>query len=195
MKLKRGTSWYRPYYVTANNKGYKVNTIKFYKDNEIIVSSNSGWLENKNDMDIVEIVLPVEKVKVRRKVKFDGGVFIISLGKEYYGNETLADVYIPADMLGVRFVGHKIMYNSQVRAVFEGEQGIYITSYVKSFNEHLNAIRNEYEETYKRVSDTSLSIHKAEDVLADIDRLKKLAVEFVAERKRINDLTIDDIEI
>lgn len=195
MKLTRGTSWYRPYYVTANNKGYKVNTIKFYKDNEIIVASNSGWLENKNDMDITEIVLPVEEVKVRRKAKFDGEVFIISLGKEDYGNETIADVYIPADMLGIHFVEHKIMYNSQVRAVFEGEQGIYITSYVKSLNEHLNAIRNEYEETYKRVSDTDLSIHKAEDVLADIDRLKKLAEEFITERKRIHDLTIDDIEI
>ena len=195
MKLTRVKGWYRPYYVTANNKGYKVNTIKFYKDNEIIVSSNSGWLENKNNMDIIEIVLPVEEVKVRRKVKFDGEVFIISLGKEDHGNETIADVYIPADMLDIHFVEHKIMYNSQVRAVFEGEQGIYITSYVKSLDGCLNAIRNEYEETYKRVSDTDLSINKAEDVLADIDRLKKLAEEFITERKRIHDLTIDDIEI
>ena len=195
MKLTRGTSWYRPYYVTANNKGYKVNTIKFYKDNEILVSNNNGWLENKNNMDITEIVLPVEEVKVRRKVKFDGEVFIISLGKEDYGNETVADVYIPADMLGIHFVEHKIRYNSQVIAVFEGEQGIYIASYIKSLNEHLNTIRNEYEETYKRVSDTDLSIHKAEDVLDDIDRLKKLAEEFIAERKRIHHLTIDDIEI
>lgn len=195
MLIGRKTQWYRPYYVTANNKEYQVNTIKFYKDNEIIVSSNSGWLNNKNGMDIKEIVLPVEEVKVRRKVKYDGEVFIISLGKEDYGNETIADVYIPADMLGIHFIEHKIMYNSQVRAVFEGEQGIYITSYVKSLNEYLNAIRSEYEETYKRVSDTDLSIHKAENVLADIDRLKRLAEEFIAERKRIHDLTIDDVDI
>ena len=195
MKLARNRNWYRPYYVTANNKEYKVNTIKFYKDSEVIVSSNSGWLENKNGMDITEIVLPVEEAKVRRKVKFDGEVFIISLGKEDYGNETIADVYIPADMLGIHFVEHKIMYNSQVRAIFEGEQGIYIASYVKSLYEHLYAIRDEYEETYKRVSDTDLSIRKAEDVLSDIDILKKLAEEFIAERKRIYNLTIDDIEI
>ena len=128
MKLTRSASWHRPYYLTANNKVYKVNTIKFFKDNEIIVASNSGWLENKNYMDITEVILPVEEVKVRRKVKFDGEVFIISLGKEKYGDETIADVYIPADMLGIHFVGHKIMYNSQLRAVFEGEQGIYLTS-------------------------------------------------------------------
>ena len=197
MKLTRNTSqyWHRPYYITANNKGYEVNTIKFYKDNEIIVASNSGWLENKNNIDITEVILPVEEVEVRRKVRFDGKVFIVSLGKKDRDNVTIADVYIPADMLGIHFVEHKIMYNSQVRAVFEGEQGIYITSYVKSLNEHLNAIRNEYEETYKRVSDTDLFIHKSEDILTDIDRLKKLAEEFIVERRRIHDLTIDDIEI
>ena len=122
-------------------------------------------------------------------------MFIISQGKEEYGNEIEAILYVPADMVGICFVGHEIAYKSQVRAVFEGEQGIYITEYVKSLEDELRLIRNEYEEVYKEVSDVCLSVHNSDDVLHKIDRLKELAEEFIAERKRIHNLTIDDIEL
>lgn len=195
MLVKRKANWYRPYYIVASGRVYKLERIHFYKDNKILVSTNSGWLEKQNGEDIENLELPIDEIKVKRKENFNGEIFAISKGKEDYGNDLLAELYIPADMFDIHFVEHKIMYNSQVRAIFEGEQGIYINSYVKSLDGHLNAIRDEYEEIYKRVSDTDLSIHKAENVLADIDRLKKLAEEFVAERKRIHDLTIDDIDI
>lgn len=195
MLIIRKSCWYRPYYMVASGREYKIERIHFYKDNAILVSTNNGWLEKQNGEDIESLELPIDEIKVKRKENFNGEIFAISKGKESYGVDLLAELYIPADMFGIHFVEHKIMYNSQVRAIFEGEQGIYITSYVKSLDGHLNAIRNEYEETYKRVSDTYLSIHKAENVLADIDRLKKLAEEFIAERKRIHGLTIDDIEL
>lgn len=195
MLIIRKSCWYRPYYMVASGREYKIERIHFYKDNAILVSTNSGWLEKQNGEDIESLELPIDEIKVKRKENFNGEIFAISKGKESYGVDLLAELYIPADMFGIHFVEHKIMYNSQVRAIFEGEQGIYITSYVKSLDGHLNAIRNEYEETYKRVNDTYLSIHKAENVLADIDRLKKLAEEFIAERKRIHGLTIDDIEL
>lgn len=186
MKIGRGTNWYRPYSVTVNNKYYKIAKIHFYNTEGIVVSSNSGWLETKQS-DIKEIELPIEELKLKRKIKFDGTVFIVSKGRE-------ADLYIPADMLNIHFVEHKIMYSTQVRAIYEGEQGIYITSYVKSLNEGLMSIRAEYEEIYKRVTDSDLSI-KGNGVLGDIDRLKVLAEEFIAERIRISNLTIDDIKI
>ena len=195
MKIGQVNNWYRPYYILVNNKWYKVNTIKFYRDNEIIVESNSGWLEEVSGGDIKEIEIPIEEIKLKRVEKFDGKVFIISRGKEWCGNDTMADLYIPADMLGIHFVRHEIAYKTQVRAIFEGEQGIYIASYVKSLDGELHIIRNEYEETYKRVSDVDLSIHNSEEVLLNIDKLKELAEKFIAERKRIHSLTIDDIEI
>jgi len=193
MKIGRTTNWYRPYAITVNNKAYKIHQIHFYNAEGIVVSSNSGWLETKQG-DIKEVELPIEELKLKRKVKFDGTVFAISQGKEFCGSDIEADLYIPADMLNIHFVEHKIMYSTQVRAIYEGEQGIYITSYIKSFNEHLMSIRAEYEKVYKRVTDSDLSI-KGESVLADIDRLKVLAKEFIAERIRISNLTIDDIEI
>ena len=193
MKIGRTTNWYRPYAVTVNNKAYKIHQIHFYNAEGIVVSSNSGWLETREG-DIKEVELPIEELKLKRKVKFDGTVFAISKGKEWCGSDIEADLYIPADMLNIHFVEHKIMYSTQVRAVYEGEQGIYITSYVKSFNEHLMSIRAEYEKVYKRVTDSDLSI-KGKGVLADIDKLKELAEEFITERERIHNLTIDDITI
>lgn len=194
MKIGRVNNWYRPYYVLVNNKWYQVNKIKFYKDNEILIESNSGWLENGKGGDLREIELPIEKITLKRKEKFDGSVFIVSVGKDYSG-ELKADVYIPADMVGIHFVRHEIAYKTQVRAVFEGEQGIYISSYVKSLDSTLFVIRDEYEKVYKQVSDSDLSIGNSEEVLSNIDKLKELAEEFIAERKRVNSLTIDDIEI
>lgn len=193
MKIGRTTNWYRPYAVIVNNKAYKIHQIHFYNTEGIVVSSNSGWLETKQS-DISEIKLPIEELKLKRKVKFDGTVFVISKGKEFCGSDIEADLYIPADMLNIHFVEHKIMYSTQVRAIYEGEQGIYIASYVKCLNDGLMSIRAEYEKVYKRVTDSDLSI-KGNGVLADIDKLKELAEEFIAERNRIHNLTINDIEI
>ena len=192
MLLKRGSNWYRHYDIRVNGKNYEVKEIKFYNNNGVVVSSCSGWLESKYG-DITEINLPIDEVKTRRKEKFDGEVFIISSGKEY-NNELMATLYIPADMLGVHFVKYGIFYNSQVRAVYEGNYDIYITTFKKSIDEHLNEIRIEYEEIYKKSSDIDITIN-ALTVINNIDKLKNLALEFEKEKKRIEGLKIDDIEI
>ena len=132
MIITRKVAWYKPYYVLVNGKGYKLRRIKFYKDGEIMVKSQSGWLETKDCRDM-ELELPVKEIKLKRKECFDKNeVFIISRGKEKYGNEIEADLYIPADMLGIHFVEYEIAYKTRVRAVYEGKQGIYITEFVKS---------------------------------------------------------------
>ena len=103
-------TWYRPYFIMVNNKEYRVNTIKFYKDNNVIVSSQSSWLERADGTDIKEVKLPIDEIKLKRKEKFDGSVFAISLGKEWCGSETIADLYIPTDMLNIRFTKHEIKF-------------------------------------------------------------------------------------
>lgn len=188
------TNWYRPYRIFANNTTYTVDKIHFYKDNEILVSTQSGWLEDKNGRDIMNIDLPIEEIKLKRKFKLDGTVFIMSKGKSWAG-ELEAELYIPADMLGVHFVEHKIMCHKLVCAVYEGEQNIYISSCIKTLDGELYAIRDEYEKVYNSVSDSYLAVHNSDEVLANIDRLKELAEKYIAERKRVHNLTIDDIEL
>ena len=195
MKIGRIEQWYRPYGITVNNKSYRVHKIKFYTDDKVLVESRSGWLEDKRDRDIVELELPIGEIKLKRKENFDGTVFIISLGKESYGTETLADVYIPADMLNVHFVEHQIEYSRHVKAVYEGEQNIYISSYVKSLDGELYAIREAYEAIYKEVNDSKMAIGNIDLTLSNIDKLRELAERYKAEQERIRNLTIDDIEL
>lgn len=191
MIITRKEKWYRPYIVEVNGRDYKLDKIHFYKDGKITVSSNSGWLETEHSRDISELVIPTEEILLRRKEKFDGKVFIMS-AKNCFG-ESVAQLYIPSDMLDIHFVEHRIEYGHQVRAIYKGEQGIHISHYVKQLNEHLNELRSEYEETYKRVSDTHLSINDFGTVLADIEKLKQLAEAYNTERIRLKNLTIADI--
>lgn len=198
MKIGRTEAWYRPYIISVNGRNYRVNKIYFYSDEKIIVTNNNGWLETTDKYgisnDIAEIELPTEEIIQKRKIKFDGTVFIISGGK-YYVGENRADLYIPAEMLNVHFVEHKLEYDTQIRAIYKGDQGIYISQYIKSIDGKLNSIRAEYEECYKEISGTSLHVCKSEIVLGNIDRLKQLAEEYTAERKRLASLTIDDIDL
>lgn len=191
MIIGQVNNWYRPYYVVVNNKLYKVDKIKFYKDNAIMVETQSGWLE-RVDGDIKEIELPIDEIKLKRKETFDGKVFIISKGKEWCGNETIVDLYIPADMLNIHFAKHEIKYQ-QLRAVYEGEHNIYISVYVKSLTVELEAIRDEYEKVYKQLDGYSMRTNRADIIYDNIDKLKELAEKYKAEQKRVYELKVEDV--
>ena len=194
MIIARQTSFYRPYYMEASGRIYRVEKIHFYKDGKILVSSYSGWLEATNGRDIENLEIPVEEIKVRRKEIFDGKVFAISKGKENYSNDLLAELYIPADMLGVHFVENKIEYKTQIRAIYKGSQDIYISSYIKSIDGELNALRNEYEEIYKACDGYNLGYHTG-DIIEKLDKLKALAEKYIEAKKQMESLTIDDIDV
>lgn len=194
MIISRAENWYRPYYITASGRGYKVEKIHFYKDDKILVSTNSGWLEKESGADITSLELPIDEIKTKRKEKFDGSVFAISLGKESYTNDLLAELYIPAEMLDIHFVENIIKYKNQVRAIYKGANDIYISTYIKSLNGELNEIRNQYEEVYKACDGYNLGYH-TEDIIKKLDMLKALAEQYIEEKKRVESLTIDDIEV
>lgn len=193
MIITRAASFYRPYYVMASGREYQVDKIHFYKDGKILVSTNSGWLENENGRDIECLELPIDEIKTKRKESFDGKVFVISKGKDY-SNDLICELYIPSDLLDIHFVENKIEYKTQVRAIYKGSQGIYISSYVKSIDKELNAIRNEYEAIYKDCDGYNLGYH-TEDILIKLDSLKTLAEKYIEEKKRVGNLTIDDIDV
>lgn len=192
MIISRAESWYRPYYITASGRGYKVEKIHFYKDDKILVSTNSGWLEKESGADIISLELPIDEIKTRRKEKFDGSVFAISLGKESYTNDLLAELYIPAEMLDIHFVENIIKYNGMVYSIYKGTNDIYIDKYVKSLNGELNNIRAQYEEVYKACDGYKLGYH-TEDIIENLDKLKALAEQYIEEKKRIKELTVEDV--
>lgn len=194
MLITRKSSFYRPYYIEASGREYRVEKIHFYKDGKILVSTNSGWLEKQNGADIISFEIPIDEIKVKRKEVFDGKVFAISKGKELYGYDLTAELYIPAEMLDIQFVENKIEYKTQVRAIYKGTQDIYISSYIKSIDGELNSIRKQYEEVYEVCSGYNLGYH-TEDIIEKLDTLKSLAEQYIEEKKRMESLTIDDIKV
>ena len=194
MLISRKANWYRPYYVMASGREYKLEKIHFYNDGKIIVSTNCGWLENEKGYDIENFELPIEEIKTRRKESFNGEVFVISKGKESYTNELLAELYIPTDMLDIQFVENKIEYKNQVRAIYKGKQDIYISTYIKSLDKELNKIRGQYEEIYKGCDGYNLGFH-TEDIIEKLDNLKALAERYIKEKQQMESLTIEDIEL
>lgn len=191
--LKRETKWYRPYYAIVNDKQYKVDNLKIYQDGKILVETGS-WFENERGRDIEEVNLPVDKIILRRKEKFDGNVFAMT-HKESYGSDTLVDVYIPAETLGIKFVGYKIEYK-QLKVAYSGEQDIYITSYIKSLDSYLWEIEKSYMEIYKQAGDYALRNETGDDgenLIGLLDKMKKLVVEYITEKKRVANLTVDKV--
>lgn len=191
MVIGQVNNWHRPYHIIVNNKQYQVDKIKFYKDNAIMVEAQSSWLETERG-DIKRLELPIDEIKLKRKEVFDGKVFAISRGKEWCGNELTADLYIPADMLNIHFAKHEIKYQ-QLRAVYEGEQGIYISVYVKSLTVELEAIRDEYDELYKKLNSYNIKTNRADIVYDNIDKLKELAEKYKTEQKRVYELKVEDV--
>lgn len=194
MLVKRKASWYRPYYIVASGRVYKLERIHFYKDNKILVSSNSGWLEDSKGLDIESIELPIDEIKIKRKENFNGEIFAISKGKESYSDDLLAELYIPADMFDIHFVEHVIKYKSQVIAIYKGDNDIHIDTYIKSIDGELYSIREQYEEIYKECDGYELQYH-TKGIIEKLDMLKAIAQQFIKAKEQVESLTIDDIEL
>lgn len=192
MLITRGASWYRPYYIVASGREYRLEKIHFYKDDKILVSTNSGWLEKESGADIESLEIPIDEIKVKRKEKFDGEVFAISKGKESYGTDLIAELYIPAEMFDIQFVENIIKYKTQVRAIYKGTNDIYIDKYVKSLDGELHELVKQYEEVYKGCDGYNLSYH-TDEILERIDKLKALAEQYIEEKKRVENLTIEEV--
>lgn len=194
MKIGRESSFYRPYAIVVNNRGYYVENICFYNENGVVVSTK-GWLENNNGGDIKEIELPIEEIKLRRKENFDGKVFAMT-NKNKYTNETRMKLYIPCDMLGIHFVENE--YNKavyDVYSIYKGNQEINIKQFVKSVDVKLQNIRSEYEQLCNNVDSSALYIKKTDDVITNLEKMAELAKEYKDEKERLRNLTIDDIEL
>lgn len=192
MLITRGASWYRPYYIVASGREYRLEKIHFYKDDKILVSTNSGWLGKESGADIESLEIPIDEIKVKRKEKFDGEVFAISKGKESYGTDLIAELYIPAEMFDIQFVENIIKHKTQVRAIYKGTNDIYIDKYVKSLDGELHELVKQYEEIYKACDGYNLGYH-TEDIIENLDKLKALAEQYIEEKKRVENLTIEEV--
>ena len=156
--LSREISWYRPYTVHVNGKDYLLENIKFYDENGVIVTTGSGWASTVQGIDMQELIIDAEKVVRRNKEKFDGEVFGIIV-KCSYSNESRINLYIPAKLVNLKYVGKKKMYGNRVYDVYQGDNNLQCAKYVESLDNTLRDIQNCYAGLLEKVSSYELQLH------------------------------------
>lgn len=189
----------RRYAVTVNGKLYCVDNIIFYKNSQPLVYTNQGWLETQTatgTRDIINLEIPAKEIKLKRKPDaFDGTTYITTYGKDWSGH-LKATLYIPAADLGIHKDSYEIQNNGKyVYTIWKGTQGIHMEIHTKTLCDTLDDLRNKYEETYKAISDTHLSVDREDIVRENLNKLLTLAEEYFTERKRLANLTVEDLDL
>ena len=187
IKVTRETSWYRPYTVVASGKEYLLENIHFYDENGIVVSAGSGWLQNIYGQDIKEIELPVDKITRRNKEKFDGEVFGLTY-RSY--NETRLVLYIPITMLHIEYDCKRKMYGDRIYGCYKGDQGVYLTKYIKSLDADLRAIKDDYSALLESVSLYDME-RNPDGAIFHLKQMIETIGKFKAERKNIDYIVVE----
>ena len=184
---------YRLMYLVASDKTYKVDKFIFFnpETEEVVLTYYNGWLQNKAGKDIKSIELP--QVHLKRKTKVNLSIneaFVISLGKDVYGTDLICELYIPVDMLNIKFIKY-VKSTDYLYAIWEGNQDIYIQEYKGNLGKHKHILCDEYEKILKEVDGYHLESHLT-TTLDNIQALYKKALEFSKEAERVKNLTIDE---
>lgn len=186
-ELKRGTSWYRPYTVTASGKEYALESIKVYDEDGKILYCR-GWFEDSRGMDITSVILPVDKITRRNKVKFDGTVF--GTVCHPYSGETRLNLYIPMSMINLKFIGRRKMYGDRVYNCYQGDNDIFITEYVESLNNKLTDITAKYSNLFDAVETYEMS-KNPDKTIETLLQMVEVIKEFKEERANIDSMVIE----
>lgn len=193
IKIQTVSPWYRPMYLVASDRAYRVDKYIFFdpETKEVILTYNSSFLQNKAGNDIKSIELPQAQLKRKTKVNLSvNEAFVISLGKENYGIDLLCELYIPIKMLNIKFIEYRVVTGC-LYAIWEGEQDIYIKEYKGNLGRHKQVLRSEYEEILNSISGYNLEYH-LDTTLDNIQTLYKKALEFNKEAERVKNLTIEE---
>lgn len=184
------------YGIVVNGKAYEVNDIRFYNENGVVCHTDRGCLEKKSGYpkEIKEIELPVEEIKLRRKEKFDGNVFVIT-GRDKWLKYPTAILYIPAKMFGIHFVGNDIDKGIfQAYKVYEGACDIYIKEFSKSLAGKLYEIGTEYGKLHDNTRFLSFSSN-FDEMENNLNKMKELIDEYKAEKERLKAIDPDELEL
>lgn len=183
-------NWYRPYIYDK----YTIKNIMFYNENGVIAQSNSGWLEN-NGKDLEQMAINVDEIALKRKEDFKiKGAFIISKGKEPYGDNLGADLYINVYLVNLHFTEYKKEFDS-IRKYYKGvdfdNQEFEIAENVKWLKENWYTYQTIVQENAKKLEniyyDTTIN-----EVAECIKNIKKYADKMFKERQKVESYSVED---
>ena len=181
-KLYRTSRFYRPLSVDVKDKTYELCSFIFYNDNGEIFKYDSGFLENDMELNF--------DFEITRKLKesFDKKIAFIVKSKTDYKNRY--DLYIHADLVGLKEPTYNIKYGSMIEANYKTDiKGFEFDIYKKSIDRGLDIVKKQIEEECNNLKSYNLN----SDVLQDtINKLQVLQVQLKEEEDKINSYTVED---
>lgn len=181
-KLYRTSRFYRPLSVWVKDNSYELCSFIFYNEDGIIFKHDYGFLEN--DM---EVNFDFE-IKRKVKVSFDKKIAYIIKSKTNYSGGY--DLYIHADLVGLKEPVYEIKYKSDVYATYKTDiEGFEFQTYVKSIDKNLNLVKRDIKEEAKNLDTFNLNSEMLEDT---INKLKELHAILQKEEEILNNYTVED---
>lgn len=175
----------------------EVFEIHVYDKDGVMFTTNSGYFEDDDGEVIDEIWLNTDKdIKLKRKLKFDGDVFVMT--KDKY-REKYWSLYIPNKLLNFESQGRILLEFYSSFSVSEKYVSDKIdASYLQNLpgiklNGKLNKIFYEFNSLKEKIDIAKKS--EVQTLLNKLDLLKKLAKKHEKERERILSLDLESLEI
>lgn len=188
--LERKYEWYRPYQYGK----YTIEKINFYDKNGVVISSYSGWLENKG-RDLEYLCLNIDEIPLKRKEDFSiKGAFIISKGKDF-SDELKAELYINIDVVGLHFTEYRKEYDN-IRKYYVGHDynnnEFEVFQNKKFIKEQWYLYKEKIEVISKKLSYIFMGSITEEEYKKYISDLKKYGNKLFEEEKKCNEYSVED---
>ena len=119
MHVGRYYSYYRPYHIEINNKGYDISSIHIYNETGKVYTT-SGWFEDEHtgeDVAGIRITAPILKRKENFNIKTN---YIIPIKKDKYDSDQKCELYInESDAKFTMIAQHQIWYESDRNTAYQ----------------------------------------------------------------------------
>lgn len=119
--LIRTAIWYNPFTaITINGNGYELYRIHFYNEEGVILSTRSGWFDEKNNSNnSFRNGIKIDDIHLRKKISFDKKENFIAKNNDDYNIFNRYDLYIYYKNVDFKthdiIIGYNILGNYSIK--------------------------------------------------------------------------------
>lgn len=189
--LIKNADWYNPFTaITTNGNGYELNKIHFYNEDGIILSTASGWFDEKNNgNNSFNNGVKIDDIHLRNKVNFDKKENFIVKNNNDYNIFNRYDLYIYYK--NVDFKTHDIVISCNI----SGNYSIKLEDIVLNCNCYLGSATKKSDEVRYKYYDMidNLKNFKYGDISELIKKVKELE-KTIKQYEKIKEFEKDDVK-
>lgn len=195
LKIQKNSNSYRiSYSITVNGITRNVSSIKFYDENGVVVEENDGNLIrlNSNNEPLYAIGLDTDKeIKLKRKLNFDGEVFVMLHDKMF---EKYWELYIPNELAGFKKTDRYLWENEFIVTVIDKYESETLNAEIEVYRHDLEVDKKliELRADFAEIKGSyDLTIDR--DITEDLKKLMKLKRDYDKELNRVRGLDLSKL--